>query len=654
MKTAWQCSTLLIFCCFPGWSADKGESARPPAEEYFRAIRANDLATLQTLCKPGVAGVRDRLDWTPLHFAALYGSADAVKMILEAGGDPNARNKSQATPLILAAYSFEKTRLLVEKGGDVNAKAGEGTTPLWVAAGAPGNERTVRYLMEKGANLQDVRPNGSDYLIRAAEYQDQATVRLLLDRKLDPHRANRSGVTALDSSLTCDGGAKARMLISAGADVNAFTTTGGSVKNGPIDSFEITPLMDAAICGDTATVAALIKAGAKLNAVDHRHMTALMMAAAVDRANPDTVRLLIDAGADLNVPDRNSETALDWARKYRNPEVVALLEKAGARAKGLPPDPVRPADYKPDAREAITRASALLAKSNEVFFREGGGCVGCHHQPFAGRAFGAVKDAGLSAEPRLRQILVDGVISERPRVMDRLVYLTMGGGGYDSFLYPLAGLADMGEPASVTTDVMVHYIAESQDPSGTWIGQGSRPPLQESSITRTMLAIYAMKHYGWPARQAEFDDRIARAKAWLLTARVATTVDEADRLMGLWLAGAAPADLRKVSRLLLSRQHEDGGWAQTPFLDPDAFGTAAALYTLRKTGFLKASDAPYRKGAQYLLNTQFPDGSWYVRSRVVKLQPYFQSAFPFDHDQWISNSATAYAVMALAPVAGGE
>jgi len=38
----------------------------------------------------------------------------------------------------------------------------------------------------------------------------------------------------------------------------------------------------------------------------------------------------------------------------------------------------------------------------------------------------------------------------------------------------------------------------------------------------------------------------------------------------------------------------------------------------------------------------------------VKLQPYFQSAFPFDHDQWISNSATAYAVMALAPVAGAS
>jgi hypothetical protein len=37
-----------------------------------------------------------------------------------------------------------------------------------------------------------------------------------------------------------------------------------------------------------------------------------------------------------------------------------------------------------------------------------------------------------------------------------------------------------------------------------------------------------------------------------------------------------------------------------------------------------------------------------VRSRAVKLQPYFESGFPFGHDQWISSAGTAYAVMALA------
>jgi hypothetical protein len=31
----------------------------------------------------------------------------------------------------------------------------------------------------------------------------------------------------------------------------------------------------------------------------------------------------------------------------------------------------------------------------------------------------------------------------------------------------------------------------------------------------------------------------------------------------------------------------------------------------------------------------------------MKIQPYFQSGFPYDHDQWISATATAWASMAL-------
>ena len=60
------------------------------------------------------------------------------------------------------------------------------------------------------------------------------------------------------------------------------------------------------------------------------------------------------------------------------------------------------------------------------------------------------------------------------------------------------------------------------------------------------------------------------------------------------------------------------------------------------------TDAVYQRGLKYLLATQAADGSWHVRSRAVKLQPYFQSGFPYDHDQWISNTATAWAAAALA------
>ena len=58
--------------------------------------------------------------------------------------------------------------------------------------------------------------------------------------------------------------------------------------------------------------------------------------------------------------------------------------------------------------------------------------------------------------------------------------------------------------------------------------------------------------------------------------------------------------------------------------------------------------AAYKKGVAYLLSTQRPDGSWYVKSRAVKFQPFFDGGFPYGHDQWISSMATGWATAALA------
>jgi hypothetical protein len=35
----------------------------------------------------------------------------------------------------------------------------------------------------------------------------------------------------------------------------------------------------------------------------------------------------------------------------------------------------------------------------------------------------------------------------------------------------------------------------------------------------------------------------------------------------------------------------------------------------------------------------------------MPIQPYFESAFPYGHDQWISAAATNWAAMALTPLA---
>jgi len=231
-------------------------------------------------------------------------------------------------------------------------------------------------------------------------------------------------------------------------------------------------------------------------------------------------------------------------------------------------------------------------------------------------------------------------------------FLDPPGGDYDAMLTELDALAELHAESSDTTDVMLHYLVTRQEATGEWArgGPDLRPPLQADSFSRTASAIRALKTYGWPARQEEFNERIARAKHWLLNAKAEATYEKAQRLLGLSYAGATESDVQEAALELIAARRSNGGWAQTKYLDSDAYATGLVLYALRMSGQMKAEDQIYKAGVDYLLKTQMPDGSWYVRSRAMTLQPYFQSGFPYDHDQWISSAATAWAVSAIAPL----
>jgi ankyrin repeat protein len=627
------------------------------SDDFARAIRANDLAALRKLANtPAAANLENKLHSRPLHYAAIYGSAEAVRILLEAGADPNARNQQEATPLIYAAWDFTKTRLLVEKGAQVNVAAKNGATPLMVAASALGNSRSVEYLLEHGALPKATDMLGGDALIRAAWMSDPQATELLLAKGANARNADRAGMTALQMAPDFADCERISLLLKAGADVNSFNTFAGQVKNGPIALVHLTPLMLAAPYGDAETISTLLKAGARVNDVDIRKMSPLMLAIATDHAKPATVRQLVAAGADVNAKDQNGESALDWARKFRNPEILSTLESAGALGRD-----VRPAPQPPDnsqaggATEALARTLPLLAKTGPRFFKEGGGCGGCHHQPMEARAFAAASAAHVPADESIRQPFRDALLAERPVYLAGIPFLQALPGDVDRVLVPLMTLADLAEPANDFTDAALHYLAARQDPSGGWISLGvARPPIEESTISRTAMAIRALRVYGWPGRQAEFDERIQRARRWLENAKPVATYEEADRIMGLRTAGAAVANLRTDADALLSKQRADGGWAQTPYLDSDAYATGLVLHTLYVSGLTTPDTPAYRRGVAFLLRTQFPDGSWYVRSRAPKFQPYFQSGFPFDHDQWISSAATAWAAMALAPAASAS
>jgi hypothetical protein len=79
----------------------------------------------------------------------------------------------------------------------------------------------------------------------------------------------------------------------------------------------------------------------------------------------------------------------------------------------------------------------------------------------------------------------------------------------------------------------------------------------------------------------------------------------------------------------------------------DAYATGEALFALGSTRTMAVSDPIWRKGMEYLLNTQAGDGSWHVKSRSIWLQPYLESGFPYSRDQFISTAGTAWATLAL-------
>jgi hypothetical protein len=290
-----------------------------------------------------------------------------------------------------------------------------------------------------------------------------------------------------------------------------------------------------------------------------------------------------------------------------------------------------------------------LQRVSTEFFKQSG-CAGCHHQPITTMAVSAARAGGIhvdeaAARDHVQEINLLSMSAQEP-ITERFDL----GGATDPSAYFLFAMGAARYPASAVTDTMAVYVAGAQHRDGTWqFGGISRSPIQEGVIGRTALAMHALRTYGPPGRKAEFEKRIARARDWVTAAKPDTNDDYAMQLLSLHWTGGTSDAVERAGRALIALQRDDGGWAQNRNLASDAYATSESLWAMLESGVLKTSDPVYQRGAKYLLNTQWEDGSWYVRSRAVKLQPYFQSGFPYDHDQWISSMATGFAVMALAP-----
>src|SRR6185503_18729561 len=98
---------------------------------------------------------------------------------------------------------------------------------------------------------------------------------------------------------------------------------------------------------------------------------------------------------------------------------------------------------------------------------------------------------------------------------------------------------------------------------------------------------------------------------------------------GLKWLGACSCALEEAREELRSTQREDGGWAQLASMSAsDAYATGLALFALHEGGGLTAADQTYQRGVRYLLESQRPDGTWFVRKWAHGYNTYFDAGFP--------------------------
>ena len=348
-----------------------------------------------------------------------------------------------------------------------------------------------------------------------------------------------------------------------------------------------------------------------------------------------------------------------------------------------------------DVRKAVTRSLPFIEKAGLAWIKKRD-CMSCHHVPFmlwshheaqangikvdaekleewttwsvekslATRAFfklnaKIVESLPEPLRPKLTDLIDEGFTHEKDfvaaltktlspeeltqhqaAIVKQAAVAKKGavndGGGLDTMTQLFLGRTPdlLGAKAAPFYASTAELIVRWQESDGQWKAAGQLPSRRwarpSADQATTLWTILALSSY------SEADPRIDRS---IKQAHAAVKKAKADPNLE-WLVArllyeqkfGTPEEATALSKQLLKRQNADGGWSVTPDKASEAFSTGQSLYALRLTG-VSPKDVALRKGQQFLVETQTPDGSWITPSattsqggseRLKKLEPIYR------------------------------
>lgn len=271
--------------------------------ELHMAIVKGDYSEFMRLIHTPQLNMRDKDNWTPLHYAVSCGRDYFVEKLLENNAQVDPMDKNKQTPLSIAISQkkCEVCLLFALYEADFNTLDDSGRTPLYHVV-QWGNSVVLESFLKNGAN-----PNlGANYdlkpIFMAFKKDSFLSLSILLEYGANLNEKDDQGQTLINYAINNRSLEWVRYLISKKAELNT------------LDKLGCTPLYYAAEQGGTAILEALLLNSANPNLGACNQLKPLFKAYEQDCLA--SAKLLIDHGTDIFAKDDTGHTLLEHIQEY--------------------------------------------------------------------------------------------------------------------------------------------------------------------------------------------------------------------------------------------------------------------------------------------------------------------------------------------------